>query len=262
MQHLRKHGEAPYSVAVVHGGPGAAGRMAPVARRLGRRFGVLEPIQSAATVEGQVAELAAVLQEHARLPVQLIGHSWGAWLSLIVGARHPGLVGKLILVGSGPFEEKYAAAIGPTRMSRLGAGERREYEALLRALAGAGEDRARLLARLGELTLKTDTYAACGDEADLDVHLDAEIFRSVWAEAAELRRSGKLLALAGQVRCPTVAIHGDHDPHPAAGVEKPLRGVLGDFRFVLLEHCGHTPWIERWAGEVFYRALDACLIGQ
>jgi pimeloyl-ACP methyl ester carboxylesterase len=52
-----------------------------------------------------------------------------------------------------------------------------------------------------------------------------------------------------------IAIHGDYDPHPAEGVQKPLSSVLRDFRFVLLEKCGHTPWLERQARESFYHIL-------
>jgi pimeloyl-ACP methyl ester carboxylesterase len=53
-----------------------------------------------------------------------------------------------------------------------------------------------------------------------------------------------------------VAIHGDHDPHPAEGVEKPLASVLGCFRFILLQNCGHQPWTERHARDAFYRVLE------
>jgi len=59
-ENVRRYGKAPYLVAVVHGGPGAAGAMAPVARELGADRGVLEPLQTAMTVDGQVDELAGV----------------------------------------------------------------------------------------------------------------------------------------------------------------------------------------------------------
>lgn len=249
------HGPAPYSVAVVHGGPGAAGEMAPVARRLANNFGILEPIQTAATIDGQVAELADILRNHAQPPAVLIGHSWGAWLSFIVAARYPDLVKKLVMVGSGPFEEKYAPGIRETRMSRLTQEEKTEYESILRSLATPSKDESSLLSRLGKLTLKADTYDLCGDENDIYANLNADIFRSVWDEAAELRRNGKLLALASRIQCPVIALHGDYDPHPAEGVEKPLQPMINDFRFVLLKHCGHTPWLERQAAESFYSTL-------
>ena len=56
-----------------------------------------------------------------------------------------------------------------------------------------------------------------------------------------------------------LAIHGNYDPHAAEGVREPLARVLADFRFVLLERCGHLPWIERQAREEFYRLLSDAL---
>ena len=54
--------------------------MAPVARRLGLGRGVLEPIQTADSLEGQIEELKKVLETSAAPPVVLAGYSWGAWL--------------------------------------------------------------------------------------------------------------------------------------------------------------------------------------
>src|SRR5689334_10271462 len=102
---LRKYGSAPFRIVVVHGGPGAPGSVAPIARELGQTRGVLEPLQTATTVDGQIEELRLVVQQNATAPVMCIGHSWGAWLSMLVAAAYPELVCKLILVGSGPFEE-------------------------------------------------------------------------------------------------------------------------------------------------------------
>src|ERR1051326_1805009 len=101
MNNLRTYGKKPYQVAVIHGGPGAPGEMAPVARELSALYGVLEPLQTMTTVDGQVEELAAVLKEHGDLPITLVGYSWGAMLSYIFTSRYPSFVKKLILVSSG-----------------------------------------------------------------------------------------------------------------------------------------------------------------
>ena len=61
--------------------------------------------------------------------------------------------------------------------------------------------------------------------------------------------------MAREITCPVIAIHGDYDPHPARGVKLPLGKELKNFRFVLLQKCGHRPWIERNAAEEFYRIL-------
>jgi pimeloyl-ACP methyl ester carboxylesterase len=103
---LRRYGTPPFRVAVVHGGPGAPGSVAAVARELARDHGVLAPLQTAHSLVGQVEELGAVLTRAASRPVGLIGHSWGAWLAALLAARRPALVGKLILVGSGAFGER------------------------------------------------------------------------------------------------------------------------------------------------------------
>ncbi|MCX6689200.1 MAG: alpha/beta hydrolase [Methanoregula sp.] len=71
----------------------------------------------------------------------------------------------------------------------------------------------------------------------------------------QLRKSGDLLAYGRQITCPVVAIHGDYDPHPEDGIRIPLSRVVRDFRFILLDNCGHTPWIERRARERFYEVL-------
>jgi pimeloyl-ACP methyl ester carboxylesterase len=260
MQNVRRYGRAPFGAAVIHGGPGAGGEMAPVARQLGASRGILEPIQTATSVAAQVAELRAALEAHADLPVILIGFSWGAWLSLMVAAHHPPIVRKLILVGSGPFEERYVARLREARMSRLTPEEQAEFDAILRSLGDpASGDKDRLLARLGALSAKTDAYDPIGDEPVEGDRVDPQgvIFQSVWEEAAEMRRTGRLLGLAQQLRCPVVAIHGDTDPHPAAGVREPLTEVLDDFRFILLPRCGHTPWMERHARAEFTTILES-----
>jgi len=262
MSNPRIYGKAPYAIAVVHGGPGAAGEIAPVARVLaaaGR--GVLEPLQTAATLDGQVDELHDLLTANAALPAVLVGWSWGAWLAWLAAARYPAVVRKLILVASGPFEERYAGAVRAARLRRLTAAERTELEAVEAALgAGPAAEDDRRLARLGELCGQADAYDPLPDyEEPLEVRWD--IAAGVWPAAAEMRRRGALLELAPRIRCPVVALHGDADPHPYRGVRDPLKQALADFRFILLEKCGHTPWRERRARARFFEILERELTG-
>jgi len=80
MNNLRKYGNGPFTVAVIHGGPGAPGEMGPVARVPSPIRGTLEPLQRSASIEGQLEELQTILITNGNLPVTLIGHSWGAWV--------------------------------------------------------------------------------------------------------------------------------------------------------------------------------------
>jgi pimeloyl-ACP methyl ester carboxylesterase len=255
MDNLRKYGDGPYHIAVVHGGPGAPGEMAPVARELTSIGCVLEPIQTATSLDGQVEELRAVLEDNSDPPITLIGWSWGAWLSFILAAEHPSLVKKLILVSSGPFEEKYAADIMETRLSRLAEEEKKEVLSLFDLLRDkTAGDKGKAMARLGELISRADSFDPMPHDDEV---LECQYGRLQDAgnQARELRISGKLLDYGKSIQCPVVAIHGDYDPHPYEGVMKPLSCVLKDVRFVLLEKCGHQPWIESHARDKFFSIL-------
>ncbi len=234
--------------------------MAPVARRLALRGGILEPIQTAATLPDQIEELKEVLEKHADLPAKLVGYSWGAWLSALVAADNPQLVEKLILVSSGPFEHRYARSIETTRLSRLSEAEGREYKNLVDELthsqAGTSPE---ALARLGALAAKSDTYDPIPTLVQQTESLlgEPDAFGQALQQALEMRKNGTLLERAARIRCPVTAIHGDYDPHPVEGVQRPLSSVLPDFHLILLEPCGHKPWIERQAKAMFYDILRA-----
>lgn len=257
MKNLRKYGHSPYTVAVVHGGPGAPGYMWSVARDLSKDIGVLEPLQTKNSLEGQIQELREVLEKNAELPAVLLGHSWGAMLTYIVTARYPALVKKLILVGSGPYEQKYADNISGDRLNRLSEKERIEEFNLVEIINSAGAaKRDKAMARHGELLEKADTFAPLPAEKEPEpLPVSEEINRLVWAEAKKLRVSGELLKMGRKIKCPVIAIHGDYDPHPAEGVREPLSRVLKDFKFILLEKCGHYPWLEKFARDEFFRVL-------
>ncbi len=253
---LRLYGAPPFKVVVVHGGPGAPGEMKPMAKELSHDIGVLEPLQTAFSVDGQVTELASVIEARAAFPVILIGWSWGAWLSFIVTARYPSLVEKLILVSSGPFKAEYAQQIMPTRLSRLSPDDRMRAEALLEALQAAPRaESGALFSEFGQLLSSADSFSPLPSEESDAVRSQPEIFKRVWVEADRLRATGTLLQYGQYIQCPVVVIHGDYDPHPFMGVREPLSEVVKNCRFILLERCGHHPWYEREAKEQFYKTL-------
>ena len=118
------------------------------------------------------------MKKYANEPVILIGFSWGAWLSFIVAANYPSLVKKLILIGAGPFEEKYADEIEKTRLSHLNEREKTEYKTITEKF-GQGNAGEEIIKRLGEIASKADSYDAMDSEPE-EVDFSAEIFKSVW----------------------------------------------------------------------------------
>ncbi|MBN1699222.1 MAG: alpha/beta hydrolase [Spirochaetales bacterium] len=253
MNSLRFYGKKPYTIIVIHGGPGAAGEMKPVAESLAPYCGVIEPFQTKRTVSGQIREIKSHIEDHCSPPVIVIGYSWGAWLGIFTAAGFPALVQKLILVGCPPLEAGYTDAIETARMARLTDEEQNGIRRLADTLADETTTKSEVK-RLERLLLKTDAYDPVPDAAE-PVRFRGDIFRGVWEEAAGMRENGELLTYARQVVCPVVAIHGDYDPHPALGVKRPLSGIIGNFRFHLLTRCGHTPWIERHARAMFFTLL-------
>jgi pimeloyl-ACP methyl ester carboxylesterase len=255
MPTFRKHRKLPYTIVVVHGGPGGAGEMAPVAAHLSKTYGVLEPLQTKLSFRDQVEELKEVLEAHAQLPVILIGYSYGSFLSFALAGLYPRWVKKLILLSSGVFEESYAADIMATRLQRMSPEERATEEALMKQLGDPQQkNKDAIFFQLAELSSRVDSY----DPLPFDtkhVEVSYEIYDKVWKDTQPLRADGTLLSYGRTIQCPVVTIHGDYDPHPAEGIQVPLARTLKDFRFILLEKCGHHPWFERHAKDEFYRVL-------
>ncbi|NLV27035.1 MAG: alpha/beta hydrolase [Methanomicrobiales archaeon] len=254
---VRKYGEHPYRIAVIHGGPGAAGEMAIVARYLSHHYGIVEPMQTAVTVQGQIEELAEILVKETDKPAILIGYSWGAWLSIPVAARYIDLIHSLILVSAGPFEEKYASVF-KNRMKRLTSKEQQEVFDIIKIMNDPDRSEKDLaFKKFGEFMGKTDIYNPGPDlrRDDDMLFCNPDIFTRIWNEAAKLRESGELIKICSQIRCLVIAIHGDYDPHPAKGVNIPLSTIIPEFWFILLEHCGHCPWMEAEAKERFFSIL-------
>jgi pimeloyl-ACP methyl ester carboxylesterase len=253
MQTIRKYGKRPYRIGLLHGGPGASGEMKPVAEDLSHDFGILEFLQTEKSVNGQIEELHIQLTSCADLPAILIGYSWGAWLGFLFAGRYQNLLKKLILISSGAFESKYNNDLMNIRLNRLNQQDKSEAERLISNINSDRLDDASWR-RFGHLMSKADSYDYQSEDID-PVDLDMTIFQSVWTEASRLRDTGTLVSCAAGIKCPVVAIHGDYDPHPVEGVEEPLSKKLSDFKMIRLTKCGHTPWRERYAKDIFYKIL-------
>ena len=252
---MRRWGQGPYMVAVLHGGPGAPGEVAPLARELSSACGVLEPFQAATTLDGQVQELHDTLVQEDAVPCTLIGFSYGAVLAYLYTARHPDHIKKLVLIGCPPFEEHYAARITATRLERLNAEQRGKAQELEHLLADPSRaDKHEIFYQMGKLMAAADSLNPV-QAPDEVIRCQYDVYQPVWEEVRALRQSGTLLAMGTAIECPVVAIHGDYDPHPVDGVREPLSRVLRTFRCITLKNCGHRPWIEQDAIDQFYSAL-------
>ena len=253
---VRKYGREPYRVVVVHGGPGALGDVAAIARNLSSSVGVLEPIQSKYTVDGLIKELKEQVETYTNEPLFFVGHSWGAWLALLFAVRYPGKVKQLILVGCAPFEEEYVSLISERRKKKLSEEEGTYWDLLVGKLE-RGYNRDDVLMELERLVVKSDHYRFRETEEDKRdiLPVDGKMYSSVWREAEKIRKDGRWKNLLSRVRCPVYVIHGEMDPHPLEGVIEPLFRANIKFRKIVLPRCGHSPFKEEEVCESFYDLL-------
>jgi len=250
---FRKYGISPYSVVLLHGGPGAPGTMKPLAEILSQEFGIIEPMQTQKTIIGQVNELEEILKKEGEPPFVLIGHSWGAWLGYIFAAKELLEIKRLILVGSGPFQEKYVESIDKTRSERLTEKDIGNMDEIMGRILN-NPDNKEIISRFEKIMSKIDSYDPISMESPI-LEFQPDVFSSIMAEVKRLRKSGMLLNLGRKIKSPVTAFHGDFDPHPFKGVKEPLAQVIENFSFYLLEKCGHVPWQEREAQEKFLQML-------
>ncbi len=255
-QGFRQYGETTSRVVMLHGGPGGAGEVEPVAQELGKRgHAVLEPFQTGRSVNAQIEELKSQIEALCSPPVIVIGWSWGAWLGCLFAARHNALIQKLILVGSGPFEERFASSIRTTKNSRLTDEQKAE---LSKITLSTQEGSASEVARFIELNDVADTHSR--DTSPLPfVEFDQAIHGAVWPEANEMRKNGSLVGVLSAIQCPVLAIHGDYDSRPSEGVRIPLQASLPEAQFIELQRCGHKPWQEIHAKSDFFRLLESAV---
>ena len=259
MINFRTYGNPPYKIAVIHGGPGAPGYMAPVASELSVNFGILEPMQTEDSIKGQTDELYNLLNEHAQTPFTLAGHSWGGFLGLIFASQHPELVSRIILISSGPFEDNYVARLKQTRNSRLSHDDTEEIKKIGQSLNDPEiVNKKELLEKLGKLTSRADSFKPIPANSEV-IEYRPEIHNKVWNEAVKMRHEGKFIEIIKNLKCPVIAIHGDYDPHPFEGVIEPFKKYKKDFEFHLLKKCGHYPWLEKYAKDKFYEILNKAL---
>jgi pimeloyl-ACP methyl ester carboxylesterase len=253
---VREYGESGPRVVVLHGGPGAPGYMAPMARELGKRFRVLEPLQRGSggeplSVASHVADLHEVIETlcGCERPA-LVGHSWGAMLVLAYAAEHPGRARALVLVNCGTFDEE-ARSVFRANL------EARKDDALREKLARLPEEIADDNARLSKtLELLLPLYAYDVEAAEMEfVECDARAFEETWNDMLRLQQEGVYPTAFAGIGEPVLMLHGAADPHPGEMVRRTLQRYLPQLEYREWEKCGHFPWAERRARAEFFRTV-------
>jgi len=251
MLFVRKYGNSGPQVVLLHGGPGAPGHMAAVARGLADAYQILEPFQRGSeteplTVATHVEDLHEVLRSYAvdSSPV-LLGSSWGAMLALAYAAAHPTSSGPLILVGCGTFDRVARSRMHDTI-------EQRRDDAIRQRLQQASridDDDERLKATAyAEMSL----YSYDATSVPEGETFDARAHQETWDDMVDLQTKGVYPAAFAAIRVPVLMVHGTFDPHPGRLIHASLQPHVAQLEYRELERCGHYPWLERAASAQFF----------
>ncbi len=260
---VREYGTGMQTVITLHGGPAAAGDVAPLARELGKHWHVLEPFQRGSggellSVASHVRDLNDLVLERCsgRHPI-LLGHSWGAMLALAYAAEHPAVPAALNLIGCGTFSQSARSEFQARFEARLTPTDRAQIE----KLGQMGADADRRLAEEGRVMMRVYGYDV-EDAAEDAVAFDAEAYEQTWADMLRLQSDGTYPAAFTAIRAPVVMIHGMEDPHPGPMIRDDLQKYVPQLEYKEIPRCGHSPWLERQAKEVFFETLTVCIATQ
>lgn len=252
----RAYGRAGGYVLVLHGGPGAAGYMRPVAVELAGSFRVLEPFQRGSggerlTVERHVADLDEVVKSYCREERPgIVGHSWGAMLALAYAATHPEGVGSVVLVGCGTFDQAARQRMEAVRKERMD-------EKMLRRLERLAEeypDRDKRLEVLGRLMQQMDSYELVRGEGEVE-RCDEQAHKETWQDMMRLQEQGVYPAAFAKIGAPVLMLHGAADPHPGELIRANLQRYVRQLEYYEWDRCGHYPWLEKAVRDDFYTVL-------
>jgi pimeloyl-ACP methyl ester carboxylesterase len=94
------------------------------------------------------------------------------------------------------------------------------------------------------------------------VAVDGRGYEQTWSDVLRLQRAGIEPQSFAAIQVPVLMLHGDQDPHPGRLTRDRLRQFMPQLEFVELAACGHEPWRERQAREVFLATLRDWLLAR
>lgn len=263
---VRSYGNRGPYVVLIHGGPGAPGDMAPLARHLCNQFRILETLQRISgdvplTVARHVSDLYDVLRDPVQEgPVHLVGHSWGAMLALTYAARYPAEVDRVVIIGCGTFDKRSRKAYQTRMAQRMNSNDRRHINNLKAQLAveKGRQRRNELFAEFGAIYTRIQSFNSLVTNSEV-LNYDEGGFSETWKDAISLQDRGIQPEEFKRIQAPVIMIHGDEDPHPGSSIYRSMTPFIRDIQYRELSRCGHIPWIERDAKDEFYELLTECL---
>jgi len=253
-------------LVVVHGGPGEShdalrphlDALASEGRRVVyyyQRGGVRSPLAHGSAPGDwrcHVADLDAVRCHFAAGPIDVLGFSWGALLTVLYALEHREHVGRLVLVSPPPMHTGSSERISRDVETARARPEVRAVEDRARHAASDARDpvaraRAQFVARVAAVLVDPER---AWDLTPVDARDD--VARAVWNSLGGYDLRPRLEGLRG---IPILVVGGAQDPVTSSTIEETAGGVGA--QLTLLSHCGHALFFE--SPEAFRVTVDAFL---
>lgn len=224
--------------------------MGPCAAELGGLFSTIRysqrgnPPSSVAgpyLVETHAADAVAILDALGVEKAWAVGHSWGGHLALHLAVSYPERLLGIVCVGTlgasnevfGDFEASLTGSLSAEQLARYKDLDERED-----AGTASAEEQAEGLSIIWPYYFaKPETappfpFERLGYGAETFASIDEHFERRTLADGVP------------DVRLPALFVHGVADPLPArASVD--TAALMPNAKVVLIENCGHFPWLER-----------------
>lgn len=256
---------------VLHGGPGADHcYLLPQMLHLGQKYDLLFYDQrgggksrggggsahASLTWHTHVDDLDRVIRELGVQPLSLVGYSWGGLLSLlylIESFSNPAYLqpARMILIDPAALTRDYRRDFETEFARRQQSPEIVQMREELNSSGLREKDPAAYRQRAFELSV-AGYFHDPRKAVDLTpFRVVGRVMQSIWDSLGDY----DLLARLKRLNFPALIMHGRDDPIPVASSKRAAE-TLGA-RFVLLDECGHVPYVEQPAA--LFAALDAFL---
>jgi pimeloyl-ACP methyl ester carboxylesterase len=184
-------------------------------------------------------------------------------LGLSFAAIHPDRVGCVVLVGCGTYDEDCRKRMHERLDEQLGEDGRRRIAHLTKQRHAEADPRTRdaIAKERAAVFMRAEAYNFIDEPEPLQDALpaDDEGNRQTWEDVLRLQKEGMEPNRFDAIYCPVLMLHGDYDPHPGKQTRDVLRRFIPQLEYVEFEKCGHEPWKERHARDLFFNALRTWL---
>jgi pimeloyl-ACP methyl ester carboxylesterase len=199
------------------------------------------------SIAGAVADLDALRTALGLRRLSLLGHSWGAMLSMAYAAAHGDRVAALALLDPGGPDPSFYKTFGEIISARLTDADRAAIDAAQKS--GQGTELA-ILPGYFQDHAKGVAYAAAMPQH----YVNPDVTRFM---VGDLRAHYDVKDGLRDTPIPTLVLYGTGDPARAA--ESPLDALFPRATKVMIADAGHFPWAENPVP--FYAAVRAFLNG-